>query len=75
MKRTLDRIEIKNEVKTFSEVMEGELIEYDYIEVFLYDKDDFLLEIWRWQSTEPPTSEEFFKRTGCKIGVSCWSIS
>jgi hypothetical protein len=56
MKRTLDRIEIKNEVKTFSEVMEGELIEYDYIEVFLYDKDDILIEIWRRQSTEPPTS-------------------
>jgi len=72
MKRILDRIEIKDEVKNFSGTIEGELIEYDYIEVELYDKDNVLLETWKWQGDVPSVSE-FCERTGCKIGLSAWS--
>lgn len=73
MKRFLNKIEIKEELKFHSETFDGEVYEYNYIEVHLLDEQDNILEIWKWQTDgDIPTIEEFCERSGCKIGVSCW---
>jgi len=73
MKRYLDKIVIKDELKHESHTFDGETYEYDYIEVELYDKDDNLLEVWKWQTEgDLPTEEEFLERTGIKKDVSSW---
>jgi hypothetical protein len=74
MIRILDKIEITNEIKVDSyQNEEGDFINYNYIDVYLYDKDNTLLETWKFVNDEIPTEAEFCERTGCKIGVSAWS--
>jgi hypothetical protein len=74
MIRILDRIEITNEIKVDSyQNEESDFINYNYVDVNLYDKDNVLLETWKFVNDEIPTEVEFCERTGCKIGVSAWS--
>jgi hypothetical protein len=69
MKKVLDRIEIKQDLK-FDNYEDNE---YSYIEVHLLDDNNNLLEIWKWRTEgDIPDQEEFCEKTGCKIGVSTW---